>query len=339
MDFSKYKKLEKQLETNNFELNFSTLDKTLYYFSFLGNIFLVLFSYFFIKDVTNTIPHLFPGQDLFFSVFVILFMSGYELFKRFAFEQLISSIIRTKLLTLNNIIGVIVCSSLVAGSFYLSLNGAHRLIDTSAVVETKLDSVANNKIDSIAKYYDTEILYYRNQSSRTRSDKKYRDSIVNVLQVAKDAKIKEAEQKIGSKLQSQTSKIQENSTAFAVMVFFLELIILIGVGFRGYYTINAYNETKDLFSRPKYKQLEECLTLLSIVYVKGKKKKNDVLTPITKLSSTVSTQKLNITQKALKDFYNLMDELEITKAETKRRRVYNTDYETAKQLIQQAFLD
>lgn len=339
MDFSKYKKLEKQLETNNFELNFSTLDKTLYYFSFLGNIFLVLFSYFFIKDVTNTIPHLFPGQDLFFSVFVILFMSGYELFKRFAFEQLISSIIRTKLLTLNNIIGMVVCISLVAGSFYLSLNGAHRLIDTSAVVETKLDSVANNKIDSIAKYYDTEILYYRNQSNRTRSDKKYRDSIVSVLQVAKDAKIKEAEQKIGSKLQSQTSKIQENSTAFAVMVFFLELIILIGVGFRGYYTINAYNETKDLFSRPKYKQLEECLTLLGIVYVKGKKKKNDVLTPITKLSSTVSTQKLNITQKALKDFYNLMDELEITKAETKRRRIYNTDYETAKQLIQQSFLD
>jgi hypothetical protein len=34
MDFSKYKKLEKQLETNSFELNFGTLDKTLYWFSF-----------------------------------------------------------------------------------------------------------------------------------------------------------------------------------------------------------------------------------------------------------------------------------------------------------------
>jgi hypothetical protein len=46
----------------------------------------------------------------------------------------------------------------------------------------------------------------------------------------------------------------------------------------------------------------------------------------TKLKSAVSTQKLNVTQKALKDFYNLLDELEITKAETRRIRIYNTDY-------------
>jgi hypothetical protein len=30
MNFLKYKKLEKQLETNSFELNFGTLDKTLF---------------------------------------------------------------------------------------------------------------------------------------------------------------------------------------------------------------------------------------------------------------------------------------------------------------------
>ena len=61
--------------------------------------------------------------------------------------------------------------------------------------------------------------------------------------------------------------------------------------------------------------------------------------PVTKLKSAVSTQKLNVTQKSLKDFYNLIDELEITKAETRRRKIYNTDYDTAKKLIQQAFID
>jgi hypothetical protein len=339
MDFSKYKKLEKQLETNNFELNFSTLDKTLYYFSFLGNIFLVLFSYFFIKNVTNTIPHLFPGQDLFFSIFVILFMSGYELFKRFAFEQLISSIIRTKLLTLNNIIGVVVCSFLIAGSFYLSLNGAHRLIDTSETITIVADSTTAQKQQDLLKERDNKLQLIRQQPGRTRVDRRYKDSLETATTAYYDNKIQQIETKTQDKTSTQLEKNKQNDVAFIFMTFFLELIILIGVGFRGYYTINAYNETKDLFSRPKYKQLEECLTLLSIVYVKGKKKKNDVLTPITKLSSTVSTQKLNITQKALKDFYNLMDELEITKAETKRRRIYNTDYETAKQLIQQAFLD
>jgi hypothetical protein len=339
MDFSKYKKLEKQLETNSFELNFGTLDKTLYYFSFLGNIFLVLFSYFFIKNVTNTIPHLFPGQDLFFSIFVILFMSGYELFKRFAFEQLVSSIIRTKLLTLNNIIGVVVCSFLIAGSFYLSLNGAHRLIDTSETITIVADSTTAQKQQDLLKERDNKLQLIRQQPGRTRVDRRYKDSLETATTAYYDNKIQQIETKTQDKTSTQLEKNKQNDVAFIFMTFFLELIILIGVGFRGYYTINAYNETKDLFSRPKYKQLEECLTLLSIVYVKGKKKKNDVLTPITKLSSTVSTQKLNITQKALKDFYNLMDELEITKAETKRRRIYNTDYETAKQLIQQAFLD
>ena len=89
MKLDKYNKLRAKFELFSFENNFFTLDKVLYYFSFLGNIFLVLFSYFFIKDVTNTIPPLFPGQDIFFSIFIILFMSGYELFKRFSFEQLI----------------------------------------------------------------------------------------------------------------------------------------------------------------------------------------------------------------------------------------------------------
>ena len=77
MKLDKYFKLKNDLETFNFEKNFDSLSKTLYYFSFLGNIFLILFSYFFIKDVTNSIPTLFSGQALFFSIFIILFMTGY----------------------------------------------------------------------------------------------------------------------------------------------------------------------------------------------------------------------------------------------------------------------
>ena len=72
MKLDKYFKLKNDLETFSFERNFNSLSNTLYYFSFLGNIFLVLFSYFFIKNVTNSIPHLFPGQDLFFSILIHL---------------------------------------------------------------------------------------------------------------------------------------------------------------------------------------------------------------------------------------------------------------------------
>ena len=119
MKLDKFYKLKNELEIFNFENNFSSLSKTLYYFSFLGNIFLILFSYFFIKNVTNSIPDLFPGQGLFFSVFIVLFMTGYELFKRFAFEQLTSTILRLRKLSFNVVVGALTCLTLVAGSFYL----------------------------------------------------------------------------------------------------------------------------------------------------------------------------------------------------------------------------
>jgi len=339
MEFSKYKKLEKQLETNSFELNFGTLDKTLYWFSFLGNIAIIYFSYYFFADVVNSIPDLAGIRATIFLIFAILIMTGYELFKRFAFEQFITSVFKTGKATLGVIGGAITVLALTSGSFYLSLNGSHRWIDRSTQIAATVDQTVSIKSDSIAKYYDKEIDFYRNQPARTRADRKYRDSIVAVLQTTKDQKLATAENKTGLSTQTQLEKNKENNTLLLFLTFFLEIVVLIGVGFRGYYTLGAYTETKDLFSTPKYKQLEECLTLLSIIYVKGKKKKNDPLIPVTKLKSAVSTQKLNVTQKSLKDFYNLIDELEITKAETRRRKIYNTDYETAKKLIQQAFID
>jgi hypothetical protein len=339
MEFSKYKKLEKQLETNSFELNFSTLDKTLYWFSFLGNIAIIYFSYYFFSDVVDSIPDLAGIRATIFLTFAVLIMTGYELFKRFAFEQFIVSIFKHKKVTASIIGGTIAVASLTAGSFYLSLNGSHRWIDRSTQIAATVDQTVSIKADSIAKYYDKEIDFYRNQPARTRADRKYRDSIVAVLQTTKDQKLAAAENKTGLSTQTQLEKNKENNTLLLFLTFFLEIVVLLGVGFRGYYTLGAYTETKDLFSTPKYKQLEESLTLLSIIYVKGKKKKNDPLMPVTKLKSATSTQKLNVTQKSLKDFYNLIDELEIIKAENRRRKIYNTDYETAKKLIQQPFID
>ena len=248
MKLDKFFQLKNELETFNFEKNFNPLSRTLYYFSFLGNIFLILFSYFFIKDVTNTIPTLFPGQGIFFSMFIILFMTGYELFKRFAFEQLTSTILRVRKFTFNIAIGLLVTLSLVTGSFYLGLNGAHRLIDNSETIETTADQTVSAKTDSIAKYYDKEIDFYRNQVSRTRADRKYRDSIVAVLQTTKDTKIKDIESKTKGKSSIKIEELKQNNLAFAIMVFFLELIILIGVAFNAYYIWTSYDEMKNLLT-------------------------------------------------------------------------------------------
>ena len=49
-------------------------------------------------------------------------MTGYELFKRFSFEQLTATILRLRKLTTNIVVGSLVSLTLVSGSFYLSLN-------------------------------------------------------------------------------------------------------------------------------------------------------------------------------------------------------------------------
>lgn len=333
MRLDKYFKLKNDLETFNFEKNFNSLSKTLYYFSFLGNIFLVLFSYFFIKDVTNSIPTLFSGQEIFFSVFIILFMTGYELFKRFAFEQLTSTILRLRKFTLNIFVGTLVSIALVAGSFYLSLNGSHRLIDTTSTIEQTVDLNISKQVDSISKYYDNEIGFYRNQKSTTRADRKYRDSIVSDLQKTKDNKVLAIESKNTNKSVSQLNKVQENSLAFAIMVFFLELIILIGVAFDAYYVWTSFDEMKSLLSTPKFKQLELHLRLLKLYYQNGRKKEQDPALSRSKLIALASSSKIPCNQKDINNFISLCSEFEITTG-NRRNKVYNMSYEKTKGLIE-----
>jgi len=333
MKLDKFFKLKNELEIFNFEKNFNSLSKTLYYFSFLGNIFLILFSYFFIKDVTNTIPNLFPGQGIFFSIFIILFMTGYELFKRFAFEQLTSTILKVKKFTFNIAIGLLVTLSLVIGSFYLGLNGAHRLVDNSENIEITTDQTISTKVDSVARYYDKEIKFYRDQRATTRADRKYRDSIVAVLQTTKDTKIKEIESKTQNKSAIKVEELKQNDFAFAVMVFFLELIILIGVAFNAYYIWTSYDEMKNLLTTPKYKQLEINIRLLKLFYQNGRKKEQDPILAITKLTALARANKIGITLGEIKTFITLCQELEIVTG-TRRKKVYNVSYEKAKQLIE-----
>jgi uncharacterized membrane protein YciS (DUF1049 family) len=334
MKIDKFNKLKLKLEVFRLEQNYMTLDKVLYYFSFLGNIFLIYFGYFFVKSITNTIPSLFPFQELFFTVFIALFLTGYELTKRFTLEQFFTGVLQLKKLTTGLFIGGMICSFLIAGSFYLSIKGAHRLVDNSETITTAVDAGIAQKQDSIAKYYDTEILYYRNQSARTRSDKKYRDSIVNVLQRTKDEKVQQIESRIQTKTTANLEKNSENSTAFLFITIFLEMIVLIGVGFDAFYTIGSYQETKKLLQTPKFKQLELNLKLLKLYYQNGKKIVGDQTLSFNKFQSLVQAQKIDASQKDLKSFIVLCQELDIVKEFRGRKKEFMLSYQEAKDLLE-----
>ena len=334
MKIDKYNKLKLKLEVFKLEQNYLTLDRVLYYFSFLGNIFLIYFGYFFVKSITNTIPPLFPFQDMFFTIFVGLFLTGYELTKRFTLEQFFTGLLQIKKLTTSLFLGGMICSFLIAGSFYLSIKGAHRLVDNSEIISIVTDSTVALKQDSIAKYYDKEIAYYRSQPGRRKADRIYKDSIVNALQQTKDAKVQQLETKIQTKANTALDKNIENSTAFLFITIFLEMIVLIGVGFDAFYTLGSYEETKKLLQTPKFRQLELNLKLLKLYYQNGKKIVGDQTLSFNKFQSLVQNQKIDSSQKDLKSFIVLCQELDIIKEFRGRKKQFMIPYQEAKDLLE-----
>ena len=150
MKLEKFNLLKKRFDENAFEHNFLTLDQILYWFSFLGNIFSIIFSYFFVKTVTDTIPTFFTGQATVFAIFVIVFMTGYEFLKRFTFEQVVVHYFKIKKASSAFVGGVIFALLLIAGSFYMSLNGSHRIIDQTEAVNAKSDTTISTKVDSLS---------------------------------------------------------------------------------------------------------------------------------------------------------------------------------------------
>ena len=334
MKLDKYNKLKLKLEVFKLEQNYLTLDRVLYYFSFLGNIFLIYFGYFFVKSITNTIPPLFPFQDIFFTIFIALFLTGYELTKRFTLEQFFTGILQVRKFTSGIFVGGLICSFLIAGSFYLSIKGAHRLVDNSEMISIATDSTTSLKQDSIAKYYDKEIAYYRSQPGSRKADRIYRDSVVNSLQQAKEVKIQQLEAKTQTKANTALDKNMENSTAFLFITIFLEMIVLIGVGFDAFYTLGSYEETKKLLQTPKFKQLELNLKLLKLYYQNGKKVVSDQTLSFNKFKSLAQNQKIDCSQKELRTFIVLCQELDVIKEYRGGKKQFMITYQEAKDLLE-----
>lgn len=334
MKLEKYQELKLRLQVFKFEKNYDTLNKVLYYFSFLGNIFLIYFGYFFVKSITNTIPTLFPYQVEFFTIFIALFLTGYELTKRFALEQLFVSAFQIGRATFSIIAGSLICLGLVVGSFYLSIKGAHRLVDNTETIQAVTDSTVANRLDSITRYYDKEIAFYRSQPSRTRADRTYRDSIVASLAAQKEAKLKATEEKTENRAEAVKDRTEENSTAFFFITVFLEFIVLLGVGFNAFYTIGSYNETTKLLQTPKFRQLELNLKLLKLYYQNGKKAVGDQTLSFSKFQSLAETQKVDCTKKDLKTFVVLLQELDIIKDYKARRKEFVISYNQAREIIE-----
>ena len=360
MKLEQFEKTRVKLEVFKLEKNFFALNKVLYYFSFLGNIFLIYFGYFFIKSTTDGLPDLFPYQHEFLTVFIALFLTGYELTKRFVIEQTAISALQARKFSWNLFGAGVVALSLIVGSFYLSLNGAHRLIDTTEQVELVAEEKTSSKVNELEAKHKERV------DALNRDINKYQeriDKVVNTAQgralyrserqtvqgweeqinklrvqikeedLALEQKAAKVESKTEDKTLNQKAEISENDTAFVFMTFFLEFIIILGVGFNAYYLLGSYKETKELLETPKYRQLELNSKLLKLYYQNGKKDINDYAASFSKLVNLANSQKLPCKQLEVRAFVNTCVELGITKETSNKKKVFQLPYDEAKKLI------
>ena len=260
---------------------------------------------------------LIPYQAVFFGIFVALFLTGYELFKRYALEQLVIAVLKAKKPTVNTFLGALVCVGLIAGSFYLSLNGAHRLIDNTESITSTTETKQSSTLDSIAQPYNKKIVIYQSQLDKvlTKSDtngtynraqrkliSKY-ELQIKQLENERDQKIKLIDSslqiKLGAKQDTQLNENKENDIAFVFMTFFLEFIILIGVGFHGYFIIGSYMEMKYLLhDKP---QIEVRYKLLDFVY--SNRKKGSTIPHKNQILSLIKINNLDINGEQVDEFY------------------------------------
>lgn len=361
MKLEQFYQLKDKLEIKPFQSSFSTLKTVLYYFSFLGNLFLILFGFFFIKNVTDAIPQLFPYQSTFFAIFVALFLTGYELFKRYALEQFVVTILKNKKISVLSFFGFVVCLGLIAGSFYLSLNGAHRLIDNADRIESTVDATVSAETDSISAIYNKKITVvekrletkqaaldkvlmgsdslgnynYQQRKSIKQFEKDITElnSQIAAIELERDNKVTKADSslttKLSAKAEKQLDKNAENDLAFVFMTFFLEFIILAGVGFHGYYTIGSYMETKKLLQTPLYSKLDKQYLMLEYLYGFGNKKKNNEVISQENLMYQMLEYKHQVSKDEINKFYQKCNELEIIKDGK-----YYITFNKAKQIIE-----
>jgi len=119
------------------------------------------------------------------------------------------------------------------------------------------------------------------------------------------------------------------------LVFFLEFIILIGVGFESYYVWTSYDDMKTLLGTAKFKELETNLRLLRIFFQDSRRKKNEEIITTDKFAALCSMQNIDVNKQEINNFLQLCFDLGISqRRKDNNEAYYSMDYQEAKQSIE-----
>lgn len=307
MKFKEFKKLEDDINNQNFNKGYKTINTVMYLLSYFGHFTSILLAYFILSKVLSASISNNPVAVFISSVIIL---SGLELLKRDIFKKFSTQYLKVKAFTKDVLPLFILSVTIIGVSFYASIHGAQEFSSKSDVIEKDKKETISQFSDSLTKVYDTKLSVTENEIKSTKfkielKDKEQtdlesvqplsrqqrqrvkdlkdernilREDIVklegDVSKVKKElaTEIKEHEIEVGAESEDKKKDNSSNSLAFVLISTLIELIILAGVYFNEYYKFRSYREFRDKIEKdPNYQKWMLYDQVLDIIYTEDTK--------------------------------------------------------------------
>lgn len=369
MEYEKYKILEDKFENMNFNASYKPINLTLYVFSLFGNVASVFFAYFFLFSILEESVGALAAASI-LGAASIFFLSLFELLKRYVFHRFSLELVAGKFKFAKEtiylcIIGIL----LIALSFYMSLNGAHKFSDKGVVITEKTDSLYTSYSDSLNKKYNILIqdlkienkdLSIKNaqyneeaESAKYISIKKQKFELIKLnsdniksnkekmqnYEIILKTELLEKKTELYSKSTEQKRENSSSGFKFVMLSSFIELFILIGIFFNNYYSHRSYKEySENMIDDDNFQNWKKYNAFIDIIYKNGKKtlKPGDESIPVSNVQDMARIKGIHTSEREVSDAYKVFNHLRITALKNSRRFI-TSDYELAKEVLKRHY--
>ncbi len=187
MKHDEFEKLKINVNEKTFHSNYGVFSKLSNYISYVGNIFSILFAYFFLVEIASS-ALLNPTAltTVLVSVASILILFTIELSKRFIFDKFSLSIIKENFTfssTESKVLGFI-SLFIVIISFYFSLSGAKKYSDRDDDLVKNTETVVDKFQDSLNLEYSKKIDYIDNLNKKLITQNNQYDSLISIYETS-----------------------------------------------------------------------------------------------------------------------------------------------------------
>ncbi len=160
MKHEEFQKLKNNVSEKTFYNNYKGFSKLSKFLSYVGNLFSILFAYFFLIEIASATlidPSTTTVNLVIMGVVSVLVMV--ELSKRFIFDKFSQSFIKDKFKLKNSEVKILGLLSvgLIAISFYFSLNGAQKYADKDDALKDNVTANVTEYKDSLTTLYNVKI--------------------------------------------------------------------------------------------------------------------------------------------------------------------------------------